>query len=89
MNYSVDKELVSRSYEECSYQWLTVWVEISDEWCPSGVSNGTSALYIFISNINSEIECTISRFADDTKRWGAVDIHEGQAAVQTDLDRIE
>ena len=25
-------------------QWLSVWMEISDTWCPSGVGTGTSAL---------------------------------------------
>jgi len=25
-------------------QWLSVWMEIGDKWCPSGISTGTSAL---------------------------------------------
>ena len=41
---SVDEEVVVRSYPESGGQWLSVWMEISDEWCPSGVSFGMRAL---------------------------------------------
>ena len=27
---------------------------------------------IFISDINSRVECTLNKFVDDTKLWGAV-----------------
>ncbi|XP_064000002.1 CD99 antigen-like protein 2 [Pogoniulus pusillus] len=44
---------------------------------------------VFISDTDSGMECTISKFADDTKLSGAVDMPERWDVTQRDLDKLE
>jgi len=44
---------------------------------------------IIAGDMDSGIECTLGRFANDTKLCGAVDMLEGRDAIQRDLDRCE
>ena len=43
---------------------------------------------IFISNIDDRSKCTLSKFSDDSKMNGAVDMAEERDAIQRDLRKL-
>jgi len=59
-------------------------VETTDEWHSSGVRRA-ELFNIFVGDMESGIECSLSNFANDTKMTGV----ERREGIQRHLDRLE
>lgn len=66
MDHSADKELVGRSLSKSCGQWLDVQVKASAK-CVSGAVLVLMLFNIFVSDMDSWIKCSLSKFVNYTK----------------------
>jgi len=83
----MDKEVAGWLHPKSCSQWLSVQLEMSD--VPQGSVLRQVLFNIFINDIDSGTECTLSKFVGNLKLGGAVGLLEGRDAIQRDPDRVE
>jgi len=56
---------------------------------PQGLAMGPVLFNIFVSDVDSGMECTLRRFVDEPKMCGVADMLEGRDTFQRDLKKLE